>query len=698
MKKLLYLLIFIFVFCLLPKTAEAGIIFKPVFHTGLVGYWDFQEGAGDKANDKSGKDNDGTLDSTMTQDDWVDGKMGKALDFDAADDDVNCGTDSMFDFSGTMTIAAWIYPRSTGEGGFGAIVARTPGGYTGYDFFVEYQSGSTCKLALWDGTEITTTNYAVTLNAWNHAVAVVNNNNVTFYVNGINKGGDAWSLDSSGTRNLYIGSYDGNASTFDGIIDEVRIYNRALSESEIQRLYKLSQPTVLSPTRTGLVGYWPFEENTDIKAGDHSGYGNNGTWSGTGSHWTDGKLGTAGNFNGSNDYVAMGDPANGSLDFGTSDFSLSAWVYTPTKDTSSNTYLIVGKWMYDEAVGGYALATRLGRYTMQLGVGGAGSCNILWYGSDNSQNDLVAGVWEHVVATFDRDGYVRLYVNGAESFSKDISSQSSCNVSNSFLFTVGARNDGGYQDGFYNGIIDEVRIYNRALETSEIQALYRSGLAKINASQNQKLTDGLVGLWSFNGPDIDGNEAYDRSGQNNHGTINGAVRTIGKLGQALDFDGSNDIVTVIDDPSLSPAGAITISAWIYPHSISTVNWQMVVGRWADSDNSYYLGIANDERLHLSLYTPEWDTATGNTTIVPYNWYHIVGTYDGANMVLYLNGANNGGKAQSGNINDSENNLTIGASTKSTSETYFDGIIDEVRIYNRALTAQEIQRLYNLGRQ
>jgi len=74
MRKLLILSIFIFIFCFLPKIAEAGIITKPVFHTGLIGYWDFQEGAGETVYDKSGYNNDGAWSSVGSH--WVDGKIG----------------------------------------------------------------------------------------------------------------------------------------------------------------------------------------------------------------------------------------------------------------------------------------------------------------------------------------------------------------------------------------------------------------------------------------------------------------------------------------------------------------------------------------------------------------------------------------------------------------------------------------------
>ncbi len=220
---------------------------------------------------------------------------------------------------------------------------------------------------------------------------------------------------------------------------------------------------------TGLAGYWKFDETSGTTAADSSGSGNNGTLT-NGPTWTTGRIDNALSFDGTNDYVTMGDPTNSSLDFPASDFSLSVWVLTPAKDTSSATHLITGKWTYNTlGNGGYGLATRYGKYTLQMGSG-SGVCNsILWYGSNNSLNDLVGGTWEHVVATFDRDGYIRLYVNGTQSYSKDISAASACDLSNPYPFTVGSRDSGGT---FFQGSIDEVRIYNRALSASDVQELY----------------------------------------------------------------------------------------------------------------------------------------------------------------------------------------------------------------------------------
>jgi hypothetical protein len=89
----------------------------------------------------------------------------------------------------------------------------------------------------------------------------------------------------------------------------------------------------------------------------------------------------------------------------------------------------------------------------------------------------------------------------------------------------------GYQ-GYFDGKADELRIYDRALGATEIGNLYALGAAKFQDTQSNQLTNGLIGYWPFNGPDISGTTAYDRAGSNNGTLTNGPTKTIGRSGQA----------------------------------------------------------------------------------------------------------------------------------------------------------------------
>jgi hypothetical protein len=132
---------------------------------------------------------------------------------------------------------------------------------------------------------------------------------------------------------------------------------------------------------------------------------------------------------------------------------------------------------------------------------------------------------------------------------------------------------------YFNGSIDDVRIYNRALSASEVQQLYNLGAgthvntSSANLQQSSSLANGLVGYWTFDGPTISGTTVKDLSGQGNNGTNNGAMPTIGKLGQALQFNGSSNYINLGTGSQYNfPDTTFTVSAWIRTSANSV--WQV----------------------------------------------------------------------------------------------------------------------------
>ena len=332
MKKFLYFIIFTFGL-LIAQNAFAGIILRPVFHTGLVGYWDFQEGAGDNVYDKSGQDNDGTWNGTGSH--WADGKIGKGGSFNGSNDYVDCANNNGLNITATTTVVAWIKKNGTQENGYGTIWHDRAIDHRNR-FFV-LTDGSLLAQYIIGGNDSQPTAPANSVldNVWTHVILTYDGSEIVFWVNGIKQTPvAATGAMSSSTANKWIGlGQSSGVYNFNGIIDEVRLYNRALSASEVERIYKLSKPKMLAPTKTGLVGYWSFEENTGTKVGDMSGNGNHGTWTGTGSHWTTGKFGKGGSFNGSSDYVDVAD--NDSLDIPTDGaITIGAWINAPTARAS----------------------------------------------------------------------------------------------------------------------------------------------------------------------------------------------------------------------------------------------------------------------------------------------------------------------------------------------------------------------------
>ena len=189
---------------------------------------------------------------------------------------------------------------------------------------------------------------------------------------------------------------------------------------------------------------------------------------------------------------------------------------------------------------------------------------------------------------------------------------------------------------------------------------------------------------------MDGDTVEDVFGKND-GTIEGDPKIAeGKVGDALDFDGVDDYVDCGDDTSLDLSGdTITLEAWVKPNSHDAG----VMGKcYVGPEDTYLLGIRPDKSIWFGIRTSSWKPSTGDGTPVPLNqWNHIAGVYNGSQMIRYLNGVETGTvDVQSGDINIVNKVLTIGDFGKDRG-FYFDGIIDEVRIYSRALNEDEVNQ-------
>lgn len=190
-----------------------------------------------------------------------------------------------------------------------------------------------------------------------------------------------------------------------------------------------------------------------------------------------------------------------------------------------------------------------------------------------------------------------------------------------------------------------------------------------------------------------GTTTADGSGNGHTGTINGATWTTGKVGNALSFDGVNDWVTIQDANDLDFTTGMTLAAWIYPIALSggtTNGWRTVILKEAGSTASYDL-YANQDTNQPSSYLSIGGVDRGvvGPAQLPLNtWSHLAATYDGAQQRLFINGVQVATRAQTGSALVSAGLLRIGGN--SVWGEYFQGRIDDVRIYNRALADGEIR--------
>ncbi len=209
----------------------------------------------------------------------------------------------------------------------------------------------------------------------------------------------------------------------------------------------------------------------------------------------------------------------------------------------------------------------------------------------------------------------------------------------------------------------------------------------------------LAGYWRFD--DGTGTVAADSSGQGNNGTlVAGPTWTTGIVGGAVKMDGVNDLVDVPDRPSLDFTGGITLSAWVKPTAVAT---QRVITKGSGTANGYELDLSNTGHAFVRFN----QTTSGDTYRLDANaayptdgntWVHLAATYDGSSIKIYVNGVLDRSKAAAFTIGTNNVDLGLGADVvlpnKTSGKNTLKGQMDEVRIYNGALSAQEILALAN----
>ncbi|MBS1792510.1 MAG: hypothetical protein JSS81_01580 [Acidobacteria bacterium] len=427
---------------------------------------------------------------------------------------------------------------------------------------------------------------------------------------------------------------------------------------------------------SGLTGWW---------AGDGSPLDNRGPNHATfvnGPVYAAGEVNQAFSFNGTNQYLAI--PQTADLPVrGTNSFTIEAWVRHLGDDSPSIFNLFAYRSGGDDV---QFIITRT-----EVVVWATTAYGVIMrfpHGVDPT-------VWNHFA--FTRSGNIwRAYVNGGQ-----VGTDLNVNVNlptPSTTQNVGTT--GGADTQFALGMLDEFSLYSRALTQPEILAVYNAG-AGGKCPQYATVPVGLVSWWQAD------DNALDSRGQNHGQLQNGADFATGKAGRAFNFDGIDDYVEVPHSSSLDITGAITMEAWFRQNA---VGFGTILskgdGNCSVGTCSYDLQISEtgaDGKITFVLYGgyPGDHYVTTASLIVPNRWYHLAVTWDGTtanpdNVRLYLNGVFVQSWTKTTPLAANTQNLSIGSKKPPTFYGPFNGQIDEVGIYNRALSLPDIQKLFISG--
>lgn len=495
------------------------------------------------------------------------------------------------------------------------------------------------------------------INTWVHLCSVYDGSAVIVYVNGVQNGTTASAWNTVLGSGLTIGRQSGGTGyAMNGRLDDVRVYAGALSAAEVRQM------AVQVPN--GLQVYYSFSDAASSTATDYSSNGHSGT-PGGGPTATPDRFavpGAAYNFNAATKYIAGNDSG---LPAGNSPRTMCSWMRPATLPSA----------------GGFAIAAKYGSPSTSaanyIGLyNNAGTMNAIYSGWGDHLNiayNFAANTWYHICGSYDGTN-AQLYVNGAligflaKSWNTTLIGANGIVVGRGDMTT-------SYP---FTGDVDDVRIYNRVLADNEILAL--SG----------QLGVGLVRQYTFAGGALS-----DDAGVGNTLTPVGAPASTtrpGDLsGSAFYLNGSSQFFTGNDAGLPMGASARTMCAWVNTPTNAAGTFIMSYGTVVTSQNSFLAQLNNGDGIFGSFSTNY--TAAG---AIPANsWAHICGVLDSTGLTsVFVNGSLASGStpAITTFATISSGVFAIGARSDSSLSSVWNGSLDSIRVYNRALGLAEMQEL------
>ncbi|MCF6180861.1 LamG-like jellyroll fold domain-containing protein [Lutibacter sp.] len=615
--------------------------------SSLVAYYPFNG----NANDLSGNANNGTVNgATLTTDRF--GVANSAYYFDGSSNYISITDNPNINIQTgeSFTISYWCKYDAQNNATY--LISKYKGSYGEPSYALGAGSGdlpySWFEFTVGNGIENRGAIHLYDTNWHNITTVFKSGVSITIYVDGVLDISKSTTYTGSiiNSRNLTIGSGSNIAQFYKGAIDDIKIYKKALSLQEIQNEIN------------GLVAYYPFNGN----ANDESGSENNGTVHGA-TLTTDrfGIANSAYHFNGVDNDIQCLFPGP----LGGADRTISFWAKTNVLLTTN----------YGNVVLSYGISPTSfdygARFDISINSKARGLAVGLGGGELNKAFDNSDGNWHYYTVVFDNTIGANLtnilfYGDGNKLTTTAAFNGADNNIhtSNQYPIYIGML----YAYGrYFNGDIDEVKVYNKALTETEIKNDYKT----------------LIAYYPFNG------NANDESGNNLNGTVSGATLSSDRFGNsdsAYSFDG-NDIITIAHDDILNCSNELSISVWVKPNSLQNA---MILGKSNYTSNTNYLLRAKSTGYIQFEYK---NFANSNSLpLIVNDWNHIVvvSNTDDSKQV-YVNGVLATHTTVTSPYGLVTNDLTIGARYRAE---FFNGSIDDLRIYKAALTESDVLALYN----
>ena len=675
--------------------------------SNLVAHWKFDENTGTSAADSSGNSNTGTISGATWNSSGVE---GSCLDFDGVFDYVSIVNSASLQISGDITISAWVNADSIS--GQHCIVGHGPTSSSVQNTYLF------AWLSSWLGGSHQSGNdeYASAsissgdVGSWVHIAIVYDDEDWFLYRNGTqidsHEAEDQGAVNVSSSRWAIGAASSLSARFFDGLIDEVRIYGRALSSSDVTEIYNTENSSSSSSSGGSLylstgggatLGGFTFEDE-DIVNYDADADSSTRIFEGDIVYSSDEE--TNGIHIRSDGKILL-TPDNaatiGALSFNDEDIV----EYDP--DTGTATMFFDGSTV-DSSIGELNAISVLDNGNIVISTTASASIGALSFNDD----DLVEYNPSTGTATMLLDGST-VITNESDEGDRDIDGVHVFSNGQMLLSTSTNSSINGLQFGD-----DDVVLYDPGTGNATMYFdggnLFSSSSEDVDGVSLVGGVGGLVGHWLLD--ETSGTTATDSSGLGNDGSYI-STPTLGDTGPflgrgllAATFNGSTERVDVADDSSMNPTETVSLAAWVKLDATPNANKGIISKYEGSGDNRQYAliveGTTSPGRVNFVI-SP--DGTSNNEVVIQSSaslpvgdWAHVVATYEaGVAMRIYVNGVLETEITSSlpASIHEGTAPLWIGCHDSTSATNHFDGSIFDARVYDVALTPPEIATIYGL---